>query len=245
MKEKEAVLDSKIENSKEIVPVNDNKPAKNWPYSFYSDLLYCNNSIIDHIKCLIPTVALRVVCNGITYGPFKAMLDTGAQPNLISASLYRRLKSPTSAATRKLIGIDSVPFVIKRRTNTTLAPWFESDLRIDETFWIMPEQNEFCPILPNSELDVAQNAYDLDGDLADPLYYKPEQVHLTLGVGFVAKIFDRYLRTMQDGTTLIGTSFGAIVMGEHTESTDIQTGKVFSIVDDTLNEKLKGMIEQL
>lgn len=74
----------------------------------------------------------------------------------------------------------------------------------------------------------------------------PKQVHIILGVGFVAKIFDYKIGHDTDGTALVSTQFGNVVMGEQdVECTDNNLSTVTALVDDTMNEKLYAMLEKL
>lgn len=92
--------------------------------------------------------------------------------------------------------------------------------------------------------------------LADPVYYEPKETHILLGVGFVARILERKSGYERDGTAVFETMFGNVVMGEHTENWEelLNNGeeisrnsidKVMTVVDDTLEQKLSGMLERL
>lgn len=148
------------QNEKSIVKQNSTN-KESWPFSLYRNAFYCN-TIAECMKYLIPTLSVKVEINGVLYGPFKAMLDTGAQPTLISARLYNVFKCPTTTTTRRLIGVDATPLMIKKKFNVTLRPWFDSDSSITETVWVLPENNAWNPILPNTELTVAEHSLALD-----------------------------------------------------------------------------------
>lgn len=232
-----------IENNTNVSEHRLNKLPKNWPYSRYFNCF--NLTSMDHIKLLIPTVYIRLDLNGTIFGPVKAMLDTGAQATMISSTLFNVIRCPTIKAARRLIGIDARPFTIKRKFDICVRPWFESNVCLRETVWILPEPNEWNPTLPSSELDVSRNDLNLEQPLADPIYNKPTQVHIILGVGFFAKIINSSLGTANDGTTLLDTDFGVVMMGEHFETVNTDNGMIFSAIDDTLGDKLNGMLERL
>lgn len=125
-------------NSKQIqnniVSKNDlNKLPKNWPYAQYLNSF--NSTSSGCLRLLIPTILIRLEIGDAIYGPFRAMLDTGAQPAIISATLYNSIRCPTSASSRRLIGIDARPFTIKRKFNACVRPWFDSEQRVSETMW--------------------------------------------------------------------------------------------------------------
>lgn len=233
-----------LKNGKENVNEKSlNKMPKNWPYSAYLNCFY-SSSLEERIKYLIPTVAVKVIVNGKEFGPIKAMLDSGAQPTLVSARLYNVFKCPTATAMRRMIGIDASPFTIRRKFELCLKPWFDSDISVKETVWVLPEENAWNPTLPSTELNVSTDL-QLEQQLADPKYAVPMPVDIVLGVGFFAKILERLVGTAPDGTMLFETRFGTIVMGEHTEPMDPQTGSVFTTIDDKLGDKLNGMLEKL
>lgn len=233
-----------IKESSNVTKKDSNKLPKHWPFSTY---LKCFSGVEDFekYKLLIPTVAIRLESNGTVYGPFKAMLDTGAQPTMISHSLFSLLKCQTTRTSRQIIGIDSQPFSITRKFNINIRPWFDSNVCIEETVLVLPEKNEWNPVLPSVLLDVSHNDFELEQPLADPNYFKPAQVNIVLGVGFFAKMINKAIGTANDGTTLLDTSYGVVLMGEHTESMETVTNTSFSIIRDVSGEKLNGMLEKL
>lgn len=94
-------------------------------------------------------------------------------------------------------------------------------------------------------MEVAKDSCDLEQNLADPIYYQPKPVHIILGVGFFGKIMKAAIGTTANGTALWDTHMGVVMLGEHMEEIDWDTGKTFSVIDDTMGEKLNGMLEQL
>lgn len=66
-----------------------------------------------------------------------------------------------------------------------------------------------------------------------------------MGVGFFGKILDRKLGAAKDGTVIMNTNFGMVMLGEHAEEFETRTGRAFTVIDDSLGDKLNGMIEQL
>lgn len=122
--------------------------------------------------------------------------------------------------------------------------------------WVLPHEDTWKPLLPSHELKVHEKDLAFRQTLADPIYHKPQEVHILLGVGFVARILDRKLGYDLDGTAIFDTSFGKVIMGEYTanwqelmeKGVDLrhnELDRVCNIVDDTLEEKLCGMMERL
>lgn len=230
-------------SDKNLSDQNLNKMPKNWPYSSYFNCLNCITT--ENFKLLIPTAFIRLEINGAIFGPFKAMLDTGAQPTMISSSLYNSIRCPTVNGTKRLIGIDNRPFLIKKKFDVGVKPWFDSSKCINETVWVLPEPHEWNPTLPSVELNVISNNLHTEQHLADPNYFKPMEVHIILGVGFFAKIIKASLGTTSHGTTLLDTDFGIVMLGEHFDSINMETGTVLSAIDDSLGDKLNKMLEKL
>lgn len=246
---KQSIVDDQLkqlrdEKRNNVTNENSNKLPSNWPYSSYLHMLLNCNTLVERFKLLIPTALVKLVVNGTAYGPFRAMLDTGAQPAMISAALFRKINCQTTPAIQRLTGIDSKPFTIRRKFNVTVKSWFESDVAIRETMWILPPQNEWNPVLPSAELDIANNE-PLDLPLSDPEYFKPAPLHIALGVGFFAKILIASLGMANDGTVAWDTHFGAVMLGEHTESLEVVTRSAFTVVGDSQGEELNKMLERL
>lgn len=61
---------------------------------------------------LLPTALVQLEINKVNIGPFCALLDNGAQPNLISDKIIRSYQLPVGGVTRYVVGIDGQPFEI-------------------------------------------------------------------------------------------------------------------------------------
>lgn len=173
------------------------------------------------------------------------MLDTGAQPTMISSTLFKLIRCPTQRVSRSVIGIDAKPFTIRKKFVINFRPWFDSDQHLKETVSILPEPNEWNPTLPNAELNAIDESVVSEQQLADPIYHTPTAVHIVLGVGFFAKIIRAAIGTTHHGTTVLDTSFGAVLMGEHYENANVDYGAIYSAVDESVGEKLDGLLERL
>lgn len=65
----------------------------------------------------LPTAMVRIQSGEEIHGPCKSLCDCGAIPNLISATLAFKFKSLMIPTTRKLVGIDGQPFVIRKKND--------------------------------------------------------------------------------------------------------------------------------
>lgn len=250
LRDKEAVVADqynalKKQNKNNVNSKDLNKDSNpNYPFSTYEKCFIARALLFS--RSILPTISIRLECDGVRHGPFRALLDSGAQPNLISHTLFKTLKCISSQATRTVLGVASSPLTIRRKMNVVIRPWFESDAFEDDFMWIMPHDNSWRPILPSQELKVDRKDHAFRQTLADPDYYLPKEVHILLGIRFLAKILDRKVGVEPDGTTVFGTPFGNVIMGEHFEDWyESENGKVATVMDESMNEKLKGMIERL
>lgn len=84
------------------------KPNKNtlsWPLSSYK-MCFIAKTVLS-TKLLLPTALIRLQIGTEIYGPFRALLDTGAQPMLISHTLFKQLKCISTHAHKALLGVGS------------------------------------------------------------------------------------------------------------------------------------------
>lgn len=78
----------------------------------------------------------------------------------------------------------------------------------------MPDEDTWKPLLPSKELNVSRKDEEFRKSLADPLYYMPKEVHIILGIKFFTSIFEYKIGNEIEGTTVVCTPFGNVVMGE-------------------------------
>lgn len=248
IKERENLTRKRIDtlnNERNVPTKNDSiNKVKDWPFSSYESCFIVKT--IRNFRFLLPTALIRLEIDERIHGPFRALLDTGAQPTLISHTLFKQMKCLSSQTMKRVLGLGSCPFRIKRKIDIIIRPWFESTNCIFDQAFILPHQNEWRPILPSKELPVQEKDLEFRSALADPEYYMPKEVHIILGVGFVAKIFDKKIGYDVKGAAVIDTPFGNVIMGEHEdlESTD-NLSTVGALVDCEMEEKLNKMIERL
>lgn len=192
---------------------------------------------------LLPTILVRIECNGIIYGPVRALLDTGAQPNIMDFSLFNTLPWPrVMNIRRRLVGIDGQPRPINRCALIRIRPWFESDVFIDEEFWILPKGSDRKTILPSQNLHTSV-ALPSDHVLADPEYHIASETPLLLGIRIFVRIILSILGHNSDYTTLMETTFGVVVMGPHPVADEM--GQVNSSMECLQDSRLDDLLERL
>lgn len=227
-----------------------NKDTPNWYFQQYENCFI--SKVIQKFNFLLPTILIRLEIGNDVHGPFRALLDTGAQPMLISHTLFKRLKCTANQTTKRILGIGSCPFAITKEIDVIIRPWFDSQARVTEKAWVLPHQNTWRPVLPSKRLDVCRVDDEFRAKLADPEYYIPREVHIILGVGFVAKILNHKIGHEFDGMAIVNTEFGIVMMGEqiidfgdsdgNNEKSLCSNGV---LVDTAMEEKLNKMIERL
>lgn len=243
IKQNEGLLSKKIDLLNQ--PKNPNK-SSTWPFATYETCFIAK--VVPHFRFLLPTAMVRIEVNGSIFGPFRALLDTGAQPTIISHTLFKHMRCSASEAMKRMVGVGSHPFTIKRKTKIIIRPWFQSQTCVYDQAYVLPHQNDWKPILPSTELKVEQKDEEFRNSLADPVYFSPHEVHIILGVGFVAKVFEHKIGQDINGTALFSTQFGNVIMGEldeNAESNECNEQCLSTVVDDTMNEKLNKMLERL
>lgn len=221
-----------------------NKPS-NWPFEAYSNM---SELLKEDCYAILPTVMVVLSWNNSTFGPVRAVLDTGAQMNLISFALFRKLACQSWPTSKRLVGIDGKPFYIRRKTVFKVLPWYqdEADTFVKDNFWILPEGSNWQPIMPARQLNVVQGNNTLQMRLADPEYFMPSPVYILLGVNFFAKIIRAVTGTCVDGSTLLETTLGIVVMGAHSERLDEVTGVTMPTIEEYSEENnLEELLQRL
>lgn len=265
--QKEKINDHQLENIRKERALNvidkDLNKAK-WQFGKYLDVfdsfeyglgasihtiaaafLNRENRIYRIRTSLLPTILVRLECNGITYGPVRALLDSGAHPNIIDFSFFKKLSRPlTRSLKERVVGIEGQPLEIKRSALIRIRPWFESDEFIDEEYWILPKGNSRLTILPAKALP-ATTALSSEYKLADPNYHMPSDTPLLLGIRIFSRIISAVIGRDHNYTTLLQTTFGVVVMGPHPIEDEVsQVNSSFECQqDDRLDELLQRLWE--
>lgn len=126
IKEKDKLAVAQMKQNKMSNNTNLNKENSNWLFSSYK-LCFSAKTFYQY-RLLLPTALIRLECDG----PFRALLDTGAQPNLISHTLFKKLTCLATQSTKRLIGVASKPFAITKEMNVIIRPWFDSNVYVND-----------------------------------------------------------------------------------------------------------------
>ncbi|XP_036327151.1 uncharacterized protein LOC118739748 [Rhagoletis pomonella] len=198
---------------------------------------------LDVRPALLPTVMVRLEADGQHLGPVRALLDCGAQPNLIASSLYIKYKFSVLPASRKMVGIEGKSFGVSQRAVLKVKPWFNAGSYVEEEFWVLPRDNNWEPVLPDV-LGRAESVTDSSLPLADPEYWKPGKVQVVLNVKVFAKILTAVLPSKHEGTTLLETCFGVVVCGAQGAPVCKEIGAEVSYIHCTSVEELGDLVKR-
>lgn len=215
-------------------------------------LINVNQAYSSHVDFSIetknafsPTAIIRLEQNGIVSEPVRAFLDTGAQPSVIPFTLFKELKPDVLPTAYTVIGIDGEPFTIKRKTIFKVRPWYSSERYLEEMFWILPEQCNWAPVMPCTQIDPSNYKNPTNIPVADPQFWVPRRVVVLLGVGFFARAVVSVIARNIDGTALMEMSIGVIIFGCQNGKFDDNSGQIMSAIEYSKEQQLDRQLERL
>lgn len=193
----------------------------------------------QQFNSLLPIVKLRIEIDNLIYGQLHALLDTGAQPNIITAEAVRQLKMPMAQIRHKMIGIDGRPFNAKAKVMARIKPWFDSNEFIDIEFIVLPNDNCWTlittPLLIEPPTDSSR--------LANPDYRMATRAHAILGVATVARCLLQVMPREVSNIPMLETIFGIVIYGPCANKNT--TAITHTITELTENEQLDRAIAKL
>ncbi|XP_036346838.1 uncharacterized protein LOC118756166 [Rhagoletis pomonella] len=196
-------------------------------------------------RSLLPTALVQLEINGIEIGPFYALLDSGAQPNLISHNIFKAYQLPAANVCRHMVGIEGQPFVVKKKISARVMPWYESRQYIEAEFWILPGQGGLKLVVPSGQSSLTRLANPGQVPFANPCYWESREVQIVLGVQVFAKCLIGLIARNSDNTTMIETTFGIVVLGPYIEPMNYETGTAFSTIGCISLEELDKKVQRL
>lgn len=192
---------------------------------------------------LMPTLMVRIKVNGKCSSPIRALLDSGAQPNLILYSKLQPLQIATIPTARKVIGIDGNPIRLRRKVVLELMPWFESNASIKDEFWVLPKETDWTILTPSVDVQPIQQEVDLP--MADNRYWQSASFGILLGVRIFAKLMAKVMTRSVNHITLIQTAFGTIVLGAQPLEEENEAQSVLSVMRCTEVASLDSLVKRL
>ncbi|XP_017468097.1 PREDICTED: uncharacterized protein LOC108360352 [Rhagoletis zephyria] len=105
-------------------------------------------------------------------------------------------------------------------------------------------QCQWSPILPSSGETVTPICNSLNATLADPEYWKAQEVHVLLGANFVARSIIAVVKGGAEGTAFMETMPVVIIFGEYAQRRDERIGELISTVECKDNRELERLLKQ-
>lgn len=200
---------------------------------------------------IMPTLLLKVFINGEFIGLHKAMCDTGAQINLVRQKIIRYYASQMSNMRAKLTGIGDSPVSIRKQIRVSFQPWFDDNgnIELDVSLMVLPKASQWCAIFPHQNVPCNVIDKQLDGPMADPLFWQSSDVPILLGIDVWAFIVEGKAYKMSEQLTCQESLMGNLIMGKvgdesQTESTVLVRKKsVYAINYQELDKTMQRFWE--
>lgn len=138
----------------------------------------------------------------------RALADTGATLNCITARFVTENQLKTKKCQRRILGV-SGPELIKRKVRATIRPWFDSKEKLIVEFFILKQLDG---IYPDKQIEASKDEI-MDLGLADVDFDVPAPINAILGAEIYANIIGTNLYKHKNGAIMQSTSFGHIILG--------------------------------
>lgn len=156
---------------------------------------------------LLATAQVRIKVGPLTSGPIRALCYSGAQINLITASVVQAEELPTQQCNMRIIGVNGIsrkPFT--KKLVCQLLPRFNDESVAEIELLIRPKLT--INRLPHSPVPMKMIPDECQTELADPNFGTPAPVDMLLGAGVWAAI-------LQDGSQM--NNFGIAIQSSQLE----------------------------
>lgn len=160
---------------------------------------------------------VKLYINNEFVGIFRALCDTGSQPNLLVHSAVKNHISRAKSINKIVTGISNEPLHIKREIVACVQPWFESHecSQIELSFFVLPKSCKWAPILPEQNISCATMKKDLKPTLADPLFWKSDKISMLLGIETWAAIMNEKSYTISKNLLCQESKLGNLLLGAY------------------------------
>lgn len=203
-----------------------------------------NEMTIYSAIIILPTAMVRLEIEGKMTKPVRALGDTGSHPNLMVHNIMKNYGFVGIPKYTGLLGISGLPVQIRRQITVKIFPWFESDQFVEATFWILPKGSKWCNILPDRAIKTNEIKLSSELRLADPIFWKPEQVQLLFGIEIWAQLIQPKIIELSRALVQQDTKIGSVIMGK-TEAGPTQLNhKTFNIREYNYKE-LENLLKRM
>lgn len=181
------------------------------------------------------TVVLATACVQLQTGTYvtekcRALLDSGAQLNLISCDCAKHLRLPAIRCNKRIDGIAGNE-ILTQKVRVFLRSTHDDEFSMFIELYVMP--SNLCGYCPSTELPTV---VPVGIPMADPGFQIPAEVQLLLGAEVWAVIQGDIIYRHLDGTLLQETTLGFICFGRVILSGRKPTNKLLSYTLQTNDE---------
>ncbi|XP_059608070.1 uncharacterized protein LOC132255915 [Phlebotomus argentipes] len=185
------------------------------------------------VKVFLETVVVRVLDKFGVPQLCRALLDSGAQVNLISQPLFQRLRLPKSLSDVYIGRVVGGGAKSKFQAECCVQAVDNQDVHFSMTCQIVPAVLE--QKLPNWKVRVDQIAIPSEISLADPTWHVSQPIDLLISNEFYNEIFTRQIMRLGKGLPILKEScFGWVVSGAHASSSQTRQSDQVAYVGTTL-----------
>lgn len=164
---------------------------------------------------LMPTVLIKIFLGKDCIGCYRALLDSGSQPNLLGHNIVKHHLAKCGYVHGNVIGIGEKSVKIKREIRAYIQPWFEEDpsSKIPVDFWVLPKSSTWAPTLPERNVGCVEVGSELKSSLADPTFWKSTKTLVLLGIAMWPKLIEGSVCNLTENLLVQDSKLGKLIMG--------------------------------
>lgn len=184
---------------------------------------------------LLSTAIVELKTRANTWVKAKALLDTGSQSNLISATLAQKLKLPQKELKLCLTGVDNKETAVNKAITANIKS-IKNNFQENLEFLVLERITQDIPqrLINKNEIKIPNNII-----LADPTFHRPSKIDVLLGVDVFYNLLSVGQIRNELGYIFQKTKLGWIISGTYSDD----TGKSICTLS-TKNENLSKQIER-
>lgn len=193
--------------------------------------------------CILPTAVVRLGQFNVQTDPTRGLCDTGSQPNLITNQIVRKYGLRAKPTRTTITGLSCYPIKITRQINLKVYPWFDPTSSIELNFWVLPKEAKWHPLMPDRTIRASEVNLSKEMILADPLFWKPDNVQLLLGIEACVQIIEPSLFKVNEKLIEQQTKLGAVLMGS-LGTNEPTTLKVNTMIQECNSKDIEQLIKK-
>ncbi|XP_072400496.1 uncharacterized protein [Diabrotica undecimpunctata] len=165
---------------------------------------------IINASILLSTVTFKVRDSSGKFQVGRALLDSGAQSNLVTEAFCKKIGVPLSSANLSIIGINQVMSTLTKKTSLTIFSNV-SNFQCNVCCYVTPM---ISSSIPSEKVNITNIKIPDNIKLSDPLFYSPNEIDMLIGVTlFWDLILDGKITIGKNKPIFQNTKLGWIVSG--------------------------------